>query len=70
MELAAELASLRERWNGLYSITLLDDVWSAQWIRSGEEIQASTVKALSRLVNRDYQRRLELRPGAPERMST
>jgi hypothetical protein len=67
---ASELVRLRSIWNGMYSITCLDGVWSAYYIRTGEEISAPTLRKLRTLIRRDYERRIELRPGAPERMST
>ena len=66
----SELVRLKSIWNGMYSITCLDGVWSAYYIRTGEEISAPTLRALSALIRRDYERRIEIRPGGPERMST
>ena len=69
-EMESELVRLKSIWNGMYSITCLDGVWSAYYIRTGEEISAPTLRRLGTLIRRDYERRIELRPGAPERMST
>jgi hypothetical protein len=69
-DVESELVRLKSIWNGMYSITCLDGVWSAYYIRTGEEISAPTLRGLRSLIRRDYERRIELRPGAPERMST
>jgi hypothetical protein len=68
--LPPELLRLRGRWQGVYSITCLDGVWSAYYLRTAEEFHASSARGLQAKIRRDYQRRLEIRPGAPERMST
>ncbi len=65
-----DLVRLRERWRGLYSITCLDGIWSAYYLRTAEELHAGSARALQAKIRSDYQRRLEIRPGAPERMST
>jgi hypothetical protein len=65
-----ELARLRAVWGGMYSITCLDGVWSAYYIRTGEEFGARSLPVLGAMIRRDYGRRVEIRPGAPERMST
>jgi hypothetical protein len=65
-----ELVRLRSRWQGVYSITCLDGTWSAYYLRTAEEIHAGSARALQAKIRSDYQRRLEIRPGAPERMST
>jgi len=65
-----ELARLRSLWGGIYSITCLDGVWSAYYIRSGEELDAQSLPDLRTLIRHDWARRIEIRPGAPERMST
>jgi hypothetical protein len=65
-----ELVRLRSLWGGIYSITCLDGAWSAYYIRTGEEFDARTLPELRTLIRQDYARRLEIRPGAPERMST
>jgi hypothetical protein len=65
-----ELVRLRDRWRGLYSITCLDGVWSAYYLRTAEEFHADSARALQAKIRSDYRRRLEIRPGAPERMST
>jgi hypothetical protein len=67
---AAELARLRSLWDGMYSITVLDGVWTAYYIRTGEEIDARSLPQLSSRIRQDHARRAEIRPGAPERMST
>jgi hypothetical protein len=69
-DVESELVRLKSIWHGMYSITCLDGVWSAYYIRTGEEISAPTLRRLRTLIRRDYERRIELRPGAPERMST
>jgi hypothetical protein len=69
-QLPPELLRLRGRWQGVYSITCLDGVWSAYYLRTAEEIHANSARALQAKIRSDYQRRLEIRPGAPERMST
>lgn len=66
----AELVRLKSIWGGIYSITCLDGVWSAYYIRTGEEFSAPNLSKLRSLLRRDYERRIELRPGSPERMST
>jgi hypothetical protein len=68
--LPPELTRLRCRWAGVYSITCLDGVWSAYFLRTAEEMQARSARSLQAKIRADYQRRLEIRPGAPERMST
>lgn len=67
---AEELARLKGRWDGVYSLTCLDGIWSAYYIRTGEEFHALSLRELRAMIRRDYQRRLEIRPGAQERMST
>lgn len=69
-QLPPELLRLRRRWQDIYSITCLDGVWSAYYLRTAEEIHANSARALQAKIRSDYQRRLEIRPGAPERMST
>jgi hypothetical protein len=64
------LARLRCQWAGIYSITCLDGIWSAYYLRTGEEFHAPSPRALQAKIRADYARRLEIRPGAPERMST
>jgi hypothetical protein len=66
----AELVRLKSIWGGMYSITCLDGVWSAYYIRTGEEFSAPSLRQLRTMLRRDYERRIELRPGSPERMST
>jgi hypothetical protein len=68
--LPPELARLRYRWAGVYSITCLDGVWSAYFLRTAEELHAGSARSLQAKIRSDYRRRLEIRPGAPERMST
>jgi hypothetical protein len=70
MDEAAELARLKSRWDGVYSITCLDGVWSAYYLRTAEEFEAPSLRELAAMIRRDYARRLEIHPGAPERMST
>lgn len=65
-----ELARLRRQWDGIYSITCLDGIWSAYYLRTAEEFQAPSARALRAKIRSDYARRLEIRRGAPERMST
>jgi hypothetical protein len=65
-----ELARLRERWRGVYSITCLDGIWSAYYLRTAEEFHSGSARGLQAKIRSDYRRRLEIRPGAPERMST
>jgi hypothetical protein len=67
---APALARLKHQWDGMYSITLLDGVWSAYYIRTGEEFDAASLRELGSKIRADYARRREIRPGAPERMST
>jgi hypothetical protein len=69
-DLASELARLKCRWDGVYSITCLDGVWSAYYLRTAEEFHAPSLRELGGKIRRDHARRLEIRPGAPERMST
>jgi hypothetical protein len=69
-DVESELVRLKSIWGGLYSITCLDGVWSAYYIRTGEEFDAPTLRALRSKLRRDYERRIEIRPGSPERMST
>jgi hypothetical protein len=69
-QLPAELLRLRDRWSGLYSITCQDGTWSAYYLRTAEEFDAKSPRGLDAKIRRDYARRLEIRPGAPERMST
>jgi hypothetical protein len=69
-QLPPELARLRDRWRGVYSITCLDGIWSAYYLRTAEEFHAGSARGLQAKIRSDYQRRLEIRPGAPERMST
>jgi hypothetical protein len=66
----ADLIRLKSIWGGTYSITCLDGVWSAYFIRTGEELSAPTLRKLRSLLREDFERRIELLPGAPERMST
>jgi hypothetical protein len=68
--LPAALIRLRERWSGLYSITCADGIWSAYYLRTAEEFHARSPRSLDAKIRSDYARRLEIRPGAPERMST
>lgn len=70
MDDAEELVRLKSIWGGIYSITCLDGVWSAYYIRTGEEFSAPTLGRLRTMLRKDYERRIELRPGGPERMST
>lgn len=70
MDDAEELVRLKSIWGGMYSITCLDGVWSAYYIRTGEEFSAPTLRKLRTMLRQDYERRIELRPGGPERMST
>jgi hypothetical protein len=65
-----ELSRLRDLWQGIYSITILDGTWNAHHIRSGEELDATSLAELRTAIRRDYARRVDIRPGAPERMST
>jgi hypothetical protein len=65
----AELGRLKAIWTGIYSITCPDGVWSAYYIRTGEEVAAGSLAQLRARIRRDYERRVEARPGAPERMS-
>jgi hypothetical protein len=67
---AAELARLKASWDGVYSITCLDGIWSAYYMRTSEEFVAPSLTELRTKIRRDYARRLEIRPGAPEGMST
>jgi len=69
-DLAAQLARLKARWDGIYSITCLDGVWSAYYVLTAEEFDAPSLRELRAMIRRDYARRMEIRPGAPERMST
>ena len=69
-DVESELVRLKIIWGGLYSITCLDGVWSAYYIRTGEEFDAPTLRELRGMLRRDYERRIEIRPGSPERMST
>jgi hypothetical protein len=69
-DVESELVRLKSIWNGIYSITCLDGVWSAYYIRTGEEFDAPTLRELRGMLRRDYERRIEIRPGSPERMST
>ena len=57
-----ELVRLKSIWGGIYSITCLDGVWSAYYIRTGEEFSAPNLSKLRSLLRRDYERRIELRP--------
>jgi hypothetical protein len=66
----ADLARLMAVWGGIYTITCPDGVWSAYYIRTGEKVAAGSLRELQSRIRLDYERRLELRPGAPERMST
>jgi hypothetical protein len=70
LRLPAALVRLRERWSGLYSITCADGIWSAYYLRTAEEFHARSPRSLDAKIRSDYARRLEIRPGAPERMST
>jgi hypothetical protein len=65
-----ELARLRRDWGGMYSITLLDGTWTAYFLRTAEEFHAGSARALGAKLRADHARRLEIRPGSPERMST
>jgi hypothetical protein len=65
-----ELARLRLKWAGVYSITILDGIWTAYFLRTAEEFHAGSARALQAKLRADYARRLEIRPGSPERMST
>jgi hypothetical protein len=65
-----DLARLRSQWDGIYSITCLDGIWSAYYLRTAEEFHATSPRALRAKIRQDYARRLEIRPGAPEGMST
>jgi hypothetical protein len=65
-----ELVRLRSLWGGIYSITCPDGLWSAFYCRTGEEIATGTLAELRTAIRRDYERRIDTRPGAPERMST
>jgi hypothetical protein len=67
---AAKLARLKASWDGVYSITCLDGIWSAYYIRTGEEFDARSLSELRTKIRRDHARRLEIRPGSPEGMST
>jgi hypothetical protein len=69
-DVESELVRLKSIWNGMYSITCLDGIWSAYYIRTGEELFAPTLRTLRTVIRQDYNRRIEMRPGAPERMST
>jgi hypothetical protein len=66
----AELARLRSLWAGIYEITCPDGTWSAFYCRTGEEVATGSLPALRSAIRSDYQRRIDTRPGAPERMST
>jgi hypothetical protein len=65
-----ELARLRSLWGGIYEITCPDGTWCAFHCGTGEEVASGSLPALRSAIRRDYERRLETRPGAPERMST
>jgi hypothetical protein len=65
-----ELARLRSLWAGMYSITCPDGVWTAFYLRTGEEVAAGSLRQLRTCIRQDYARRVEIRPGAPEGMST
>jgi hypothetical protein len=65
-----ELARLRSVWGGMYSITCLDGVWTAYYLRTGEEFNSRSLPRLGTMIRQDHARRVEIRPGAPERMST
>jgi hypothetical protein len=67
---SAELERLRRSWCGVYSITCLDGIWSAYYLRTAEEFHAGSARGLQAKIRNDYRRRLEIRPGSPERMST
>lgn len=67
---AWQLERLKCRWDGVYSITCLDGLWSAYYIRTGDEFDAPSLAELHAKIRDDYARRLEIRPGAPEGMST
>jgi hypothetical protein len=69
-QLPPELVRLRCQWDGIYSITCMDGTWSAYYLRTAEEFHAPSPRALRAKIRSDYARRLEIRPGAPERMST
>jgi hypothetical protein len=66
----AELARLRSIWRGIYEITCPDGTWCAFNCRTGEEVATGSLTTLRSAIRRDYERRIEIRPGAPERMST
>ena len=66
----AELVRLRALWSGIYSITCPDGVWNAYYCRTGEEIAVGSLAELRTRIRLDYERRVEIRPGSPERMST
>jgi hypothetical protein len=66
----SDLARLRRRWAGVYSITVLDGTWTAYFLRTAEEFHAGSARGLRDKLRADYARRLEIRPGSPERMST
>jgi hypothetical protein len=69
-DVASQLARLKCKWEGVYSITCLDGIWSAYYLRTAEELDAQSLSELAGRIRRDYARRQEIRPGAPERMST
>jgi hypothetical protein len=69
-DVASQLARLKCKWEGVYSITCLDGIWSAYYLRTAEELDARSLSELAGRIRRDYARRQEIRPGAPERMST
>ena len=48
-----ELARLRSLWSGMYSITLLDGVWSAYYIRTGDELEIDPAAGRVTILNRD-----------------
>jgi hypothetical protein len=65
-----ELARLRSIWDGIYSIACPDGTWAAFYTPTGEQVAAGSLADLRTLIREDYTRRIDIRPGAPERMST
>jgi hypothetical protein len=65
-----ELVRLRSLWGGVHSITCLDGTWNAYYVRTAEEFEARSLRELGTKIRQDYARRVDNRPGAPERMST
>lgn len=60
-----ELIRLKSLWDGIYSITCPDRIWSAYYLRTGEEFAARSLPELRTRIRQDYSRRLEVRPGTP-----